>query len=93
MLKPQEGELKKLLIYLHKSPNTVYSLVNGKESVLAYYDTDFESDNGLDESDEGYEEFHCIVFRKVNDGTLFEVNYHNLPEKVMCKGVTVIGKE
>ena len=71
-----------MLTYLHEHENAVYALSFAGEKILTYYDTDFESDNGLDEDEQGYEEYHCIVFKKVSDGTLFEVTYHNFPEAV-----------
>lgn len=74
----------KLLRYLHNNENAVYKLVFESNEILAYYDTDYESDNGLDEDEEGYEEYQCIVFKKVNDGTLFEITYHNLPLRILC---------
>ena len=74
-----------MLTYLHEHENAVYALSLAGEKILAYYDTDFESDNGLDEDEQGYEEYHCIVFKKVSDGALFEITYHSLPEMV-CDG-------
>ena len=79
-----------LLKYLHSNENAVYKLIFDESEILAYYDTDFESDNGLDEDEDGYEEYQCIAFKKVNDGTLFEVNYHNLPTEVIRGKIQII---
>lgn len=73
-----------LLIYCHGHENAVYRLHTGDKIVLAYYDTDYESDNGLDEEDAAYEEYQCIAFRNVNTGRLFEISYHNLPDEILA---------
>lgn len=62
----------------------VFIIYNLGQFVEALYDTDFESDNGLDEDEDGYEEFQCILFKRISDGSLFEVNYHKIPVKVIC---------
>lgn len=77
----------RLLAYAHAFCNGKYTLYDytGK-SVETVYDTDYESDNGLDEDEEGYEEYHCILFKRISDGHLIEVNYHQIPAKVECDG-------
>ena len=76
-----------LLTFTHQHPNSKYILYDNLErSVEAVYDTDYESDNGLDEDEDSYEEFQCIVFQRIDDGSLFEVNYHQIPIKVTCDG-------
>lgn len=81
---------KTLLKYTHSHICGKYTLFDkdGK-SVDAVYDTDYESDNGLDEDEEGYEEYHCIAFRRISDGCLFEVNYHQIPVKAICDGEVI----
>lgn len=74
-----------LLKYTHSHTNGKYVLYdNAGKSVEAVYDTDYESDNGLEEDEEGYEEYQCIAFKRISDGTLFEVNYHQIPVKAVC---------
>ena len=80
-----EKRFELLLICTHQHPDGKYVLYdNSGRSVEAVYDTDYESDNGLDEDEEGYEEFQCIAFQRINDGSLFEVNYHQIPVKATC---------
>lgn len=79
-----------LLSSVHENENALYVLYdNNNQCVEAVYETDYESDNGLEEGEEGYEEYQCIVFKQISDGSLFEVNYHEIPVKVICDGVTV----
>ena len=75
-----------LLKYTHSHSNGKYVLYdNTGKSVEAVYDTDYESDNGLEE----YEEYQCIAFKRISDGTLFEVNYHQIPVKAVCDGEVI----
>lgn len=68
-------------------PNSKYTLFdNAGKSVEALYNTDYESDNGLDEDEEGYEEYQCIAFERISAGSMFEVNYHAIPVKAICDG-------
>lgn len=74
-----------LLKQVHDCPWGRYELFdNNGNSVRAFYDTDYESDNGLEEDEEEFEEFQCIVFRRIEDNALFEVNYHQIPIKAIC---------
>lgn len=79
-----------LLNYCHNHENAVYRLITAGENILAYYDTDYESDNGLDEEDAAYEEYQCIAFRNINTGRLFEISYHNLPDEILAGQVHII---
>ena len=76
-----------LLKCTHSHSNSKYLLYDKEGKYMeATYDTDFESDNGLEENEAGYEEYHCILFRRVSDGKLVEVNYRQIPVKVICDG-------
>lgn len=79
-----------LLKHTHTHANGKYTLFdNNGNSAEAVYDTDYESDNGLEEDEEGYEEYQCIAFKRISDGTLFEVNYHQIPIKAICDGEVI----
>lgn len=61
-----------LLKFTHSHFNGKYTLYDNEgKSVEAVYDTDYESDNGLDEDEEGYEDYHCIAFKRISDGIIF----------------------
>lgn len=66
-------------------------LQDGTE-LIASFDTCYESDNGLEMDEQGYEEFFCYLFKVIKilsaskesvtaypEGTFFEINYHTLP--------------
>lgn len=79
-----------LLHYVHTYKNSKYVLYdNNGKFVEVVYDTDYESDNGLDEDEEGYEEYQCIAFKRIDNGNLLEVNYQQIPIKVICDGANV----
>ena len=81
---------RRLLAYARAFSNGKYTLYDNEgKSVEAVYDTDYESDNGLDEDEEGYKAYHCIAFKRISDGGLFEVNYHQIPVKAICDGEVI----
>lgn len=87
----EEKLMGTLMDFDRKHQGVVYSIqyTDGTE-IKAIYDTDFESDNGLDLDEEGYEEYWGVAFelkeivKEGNSvpckvGELFEVNYKNFP--------------
>ena len=44
----------------------------------------YETDNGLEEDEAGYEEYHAIGFLNLETNELFELNYNNMPTSIMC---------
>ncbi len=79
-----------LLKYAHSHVNGKYTFYDSQgKSVDAVYDTDYESDNGLELDEEGYEEYHCMAFKNISSGYLFEVNYHQIPVKAECDGEVI----
>lgn len=80
----------RLLAYARAFTDGKYTLYDNEgKRVEAVFDTDYESDNGIDEEEEGYEEYPCIAFKKISDGCLFEVNYHQMPAKAVCDGKVI----
>ena len=78
-----------LLNYAHSHINGLYTFCYNKKNIEAVFDTDYESDNGLDVDEDEYEEYQCMAFKRISDGSLFEVNYHQLPDKVVCDGEVI----
>ena len=50
----------------------------------------YESDNGLEDDEEGYEEYNAIAFLNIETNELFEINYLNLPKTIVCGDVEVL---
>lgn len=90
MSKINQERFETLLVFVHSYVNGKYKLYDKEgKFVEAVYDTDYESDNGLDEDKDGYEEYQCIVFKRIDNGRLFEINYHKIPVKAECDGKTI----
>lgn len=86
----EKGNFEKLLLCTHSVPNGIYEFFdNTGASIKASYDTDYETDNGMEPEDANYEEFFGIVFKRLNSGNMFEITYKNLPSKATCDGVTI----
>lgn len=92
MINPHETKAFDLLYnFVHEHSEGVYQLAfkNGAE-ITAEYDTDYETDNGLEFEEDGYEEYITIIFKNIADNTLFEVNGFNFPDKVIYNGEQII---
>ncbi len=86
----EKGNFEKLLLYTHRHPSGEFVFCdNAGTSMKAYYDTDYETDNGLELSDLQYEEYIGIAFKNAETGNLFEINYKCLPASVFCDGKKV----
>jgi hypothetical protein len=91
MLNPnEEGRFKQLLLYVTDNPGSAYALQIGETTVHTRFDTCYESDNGMEMDEPGYEEYWCIAFQDICSGKLFEISYHNLPEQVWDGMIQVI---
>ena len=90
-MKPINEEMFALLLKsAHENPGGVFELRDSKgQTVTATYDTDYETDNGLDVSEPGYKEFQGIAFRRTDNGALFEVNCQQIPVSAKCDGRAV----
>ncbi|AUM95023.1 MULTISPECIES: hypothetical protein [Clostridium] len=103
-----EKELFKSLIsfYDEQSNNSLTFEWYDNTIVEAYIDTFYETDNGLEMDEDGYEEYDVCLIRinkiinvaknsligieRTSLNKLFEVSYHNLPDKVYDNNNKVI---
>jgi len=88
----ERGHFETLLLATHANPNAIYTFIdNTGISVKASYDTDYETDNGLDLDDSEYEEYIGIAFKSISTGNLFEICYKNTPQTAFCNSVKLYG--
>ncbi len=81
------NRFEKLLAYVNSHVNGKYTLFyESAKRTDSVFDSVYESDNGFDKDEEEYEEYKCISFKNISDGILFEVNYRQMPSKVVCDG-------
>lgn len=85
--------MEKLFMSINENADQVYILEypNG-DKVEAQADTCYETDNGLEIGDSGYEEYHACAMRIVKviedkngsfkEGSLIEINYHTYPQQI-----------
>ena len=90
----EESTIGVLYRFLHRHPNEVIEVEFENESKYqAVMDTSYDTDNGLEMDEEGYEEFYAILLRRQEDKELIELTYHHFPKRITCNGEFVAGTE
>lgn len=85
--------MEKLFLSINNNNNQIYILIFSNGDVAeAQVDTCYETDNGLDDDDPDYEEYHACAMKIVKiivdknenleEGNLIEINYHNYPQQI-----------
>lgn len=101
--KQEEKIIGNLFKDISEEPHKVYTLKFEDGSILkAKQDTCYETDNGLDEDDEQYQEYHACAMRIINvikDATLerryreqmlIEISYLNYPQSIIDSNSKII---
>lgn len=72
-----------LHLYANDHPSSLFRFVDDTgNSLFATFDTAYETDNGLEPDEDGYEEYNAMAFCEESTKELFEISYHNLPAEV-----------
>ncbi|MFA0814267.1 MAG: hypothetical protein ACC608_00595 [Anaerofustis sp.] len=85
--------MQHLLMNINKYPDQIYIVKLADASELeVIVDTCYETDNGLDESDRNFKEYHACLMRvnriikkgskSYSSNDLFEINYLNYPDSI-----------
>ena len=95
--------MEKLFLSINNNNNQIYILTFSNGDVAeAQVDTCYETDNGLDDDDPDYEEYHACAMKIVKiivdknenleEGNLIEINYHNYPQQIKDSQGNVVWK-
>ena len=85
--------MENLFLSINDNASQIYILTyTGGDIIEAQVDTCYETDNGLDDDDPDYEEYHACAMKivkiivdktqKFKEGSLIEINYHNHPQHI-----------
>ncbi len=85
--------MENLFLSINNNSSQIYSLTYSNGDVIeVQVDTCYETDNGLEEDDQNYEEYHACAMRIVKiivdksknlkKGNLIEINYHTYPQQI-----------
>lgn len=85
--------MENLFLSINSNVKQIYVLKYSNGDVIeAQVDTCYETDNGLEDDDQNYEEYHACAMRIVKiiaeknknfkEGDLIEINYHNYPQQI-----------
>ena len=85
--------MEKLFLSINDNATQIYILSYSDGDIIeAQVDTCYETDNGLDDDDPDYEEYHACAMKivkiivdktqKLKEGSLIEINYHNYPQHI-----------
>ena len=85
--------MEKLFLSINNNANQIYVLTYSNGNVVeAQVDTCYETDNGLEDDDPNYEEYHACAMKivkvivdknkKLQEGDLIEINYRNYPQQI-----------
>lgn len=85
--------MEKLFLSINNNANQIYILTYSNGDVVeAQVDTCYETDNGLEDDDRNYEEYHACAMKiikiiagknkNLQEGNLIEINYHNYPQQI-----------
>lgn len=85
--------MEKLFLSIDNNSTQIYVLSYSNGDIIeAQVDTCYETDNGLEDDDPNYEEYHACAMKivkiivdknkKLKEGNLIEINYHNYPQQI-----------
>lgn len=85
--------MENLFLSVSDNVNQRYVLTYSDGNVIeAQVDTCYETDNGLEDDDPNYEEYHACAMKiikiivdknkSLQEGSLIEINYHNYPQQI-----------
>lgn len=90
----EEKTIGKLFDFLEAHPKAVLEIeFDHEERFSAVKEGRYDTDNGLEMDDEGYEEFSAILLERLDNKELIELTYRHFPKCITCNGKFVAGTE
>ena len=90
----EESTIGVLYRFFHKHRHDVIEVeFNHEPKYQAIMDTAYDTDNGLEMDEEGYEEFAAILLKRLDNDELVELSYHHFPKRITCNGEFVAGTD
>ena len=90
----EQNTVGKLYRFLKVNPTAILDVeFEGLPIFKAIKDTSYETDNGLNIDEEGYEEFYAILLQRLDNKEFVELTYLHFPLRITCNGVFVAGTE
>jgi len=68
----------------------ISTLVYDGKNIIAKFDTMYETDNGLEQNEKGYEEFNAILFEDQETKAMFEITYNSMPREIYCGDLKIL---
>ncbi len=88
----EQGTIAMLYRFLKRNPGAILNVeFEGQPPFEAVKDTSYETDNGLELGEEGYEEFYAILLQRIDNKELIELTYLHFPVRITCNGEFVAG--
>ena len=88
----EQNTIAKLYRFLKANPRAILDVeFEGVPIYKAVKDTSYETDNGLEIGENGYEEFYAILLQRLDNKEYVELTYLHFPLRITCNGVFVAG--
>ena len=90
----EQNTIGTLYRFLKNNPNAILQVeYEGQPMFQAVKDTSYETDNGLEVDEEGYEEYYAILLRRTDNKELVELTYKHFPLRITSNGKYVAGTQ
>ena len=88
----EQNTIGKLYRFLKANPRAILEVeFEGGPVYKAIKDTSYETDNGPEIEEKGYEEFYAILLQRLDNKEYVELTYLHFPLRITCNGVFIAG--
>ena len=88
----EQSTIGRLFRFFTNHPKAIVEVTfSANEPFLAKADGFYETDNGLETNEDGYEEFYAILLKRLDRGEYVELTYLHFPKCITYNGEFVAG--